>query len=122
MNPADDQCAQDTFIGTCMFSFIQAGGCNVAPGQNDDAIMASVDPACFDCDHIGELVDQECMGGSSNPLVILSDMINDARRLSGTPLPAGDAKLEKINKRIAKIRTLLKQQKLAAKTALGRHP
>jgi hypothetical protein len=119
VNPAEDKCKNDGFVGNCMFNFIRAGGCTLAEGQVDDTVFASVDPTCFDCDHIGELVDQECMR-SPRPLRILSDMIDDARRLSGAPLPAGDNQLEKINRRIAKVRTLLREKKLEAKAALGR--
>jgi hypothetical protein len=119
VNAAQDVCHDDDFVGTCMFNFIQAGGCDMT--GSDDKIMASVDPDCFNCDHIGDLVEQECAGGPT-ALHILSDMINDARRLDATPLPAGDKDLEKMNKRISKIRKLLKEKKTEAKTALGKHP
>jgi len=118
VNPADSQCHDDTFVGTCMFNFIGAGGCDVSQIGNDDAIMAAVDPACFDCPHIGDMVDQECMASSQpGPIKILNDMIDDARRLDAAPLPAGDAKLQKINRKISKIRTLLRQKKLDSQAA-----
>merc|ERR1711881_675734 len=108
----------DTFVGTCMFTWIQNGGCNV-DASNEDALMASVDPECFTCDNIGNLVDDECMTSASNPVQILNDMIDDARRLANAPLPAGDNKLQKMNRKISKIRSLLKERKDAARAARG---
>lgn len=118
VNPAANQCHDDEFVGTCMFTFIQNGGCDAERADND-VLMANVDEACFECDHIGELVDLEC-AGPQTPRHILNNMIEDARRLSGTPLPAGDDELEKINRKISKIRTMLRAKKRLSQAALGR--
>jgi len=120
VDPEDSKCHDDTFVGTCMFNFIQAGGCDAASLDSNTAIMDRVDDDCFTCDHIGELIDQECMGAApQSPIRVLNDMVDDARRLGQAPLPAGDGKLRKIIRKISKVRAILQEQKLAARAAMN---
>jgi len=121
VNPSESPCHDDDFVGTCVFNFIAAGGCDMTSIDANTAIKSVVDESCFECPHIGNLIDEECKSPTTgqNPIDILNDMIDDARRLEQAPLPAGDAKLQKINRKISKIRTILKQTKLASKAALN---